>query len=120
MPRMWTRCWIVPKKRKRRTTACEQQLRDAKEELHCEVEQLLTPLTRYTLRSERFAVDNGSFSQFDRDAFLSLLQRERANKSRCRFVAVPDVVAAARRTLEVFHRWRHQLPGWPLALVAQD
>lgn len=99
---------------------CEQQLADAKVELHCEVEQLLTPLTRYALRSERFAVDNGSFSRFDRDAFLALLQREKANKARCRFVALPDVVESARRTLELFHYWRHRIGNWPLALVAQD
>jgi hypothetical protein len=34
---------------------------------------------------------------------------------------VPDVVASARRTLEVFDHWSTKLlGGWPLALVAQD
>lgn len=97
-----------------------EDLTQAQTELGCPVEQLLTPLTRFTLRSQRFAVDNGSFARFERDGFLSLLEREKPNRSRCRFVAVPDVVGSARRTLEVFYRWRHQLVAWPLALVAQD
>lgn len=80
----------------------------------------MTPLTRFSLRSQRFAIDNGSFARFQATSFLSLLEREKANRSRCRFVAVPDVVGSARRTLEVFYRWRHQLVAWPLALVAQD
>lgn len=94
----------------------------AQGELGCSVEQLLTPLTRFTRQNKEgfFAIDNGAFAGFQRDAFLSLLDRERESRDFCRFVAVPDVVASARRTLEVFDSWRFQLSGWPLALVAQD
>ena len=94
----------------------------ASEELGCPVEQLLTPLTRFKAQqpAERFAVDNGAYAGFDAEAFLSLLKREGHRKHLCRFVAVPDVVGSARRTLEVFDYWQPKLKGWPLALVAQD
>lgn len=94
----------------------------ASEELGLPVEQLLTPLTRYKAKKpeDRFAIDNGAFAGFDARSFLSLLERESERKSLCRFVAVPDVVGSARRTLEVFHHWAPKLKGWPLALVAQD
>jgi len=85
-------------------------------------EQLFTPLTRYRNRhtERKFAIDNGSFSRFNRQAFEALLKRESSKKDLCRFVAVPDVVGSARRTLEVFDYWYPLLGGWNLALVAQD
>ena len=91
-------------------------------ELGVVCEQLLTPLTRFTRQRSDvpFAIDNGAFAGFNADAFLSLLNREGDSRDLCRFVAVPDVVASARRTLEVFEHWRYRLAGWPLALVAQD
>lgn len=94
----------------------------AQAELGCAVEQLLTPLTRFKRQHAEgfFAIDNGAFAGFQADAFLSLLEREYESRNLCRFVAVPDVVASARRTLEVFDHWRYRLSGWPLALVAQD
>jgi hypothetical protein len=84
--------------------------------------QLLTPLTRFKLQypEEPFCVDNGCFKRFLVDQFLALLDREKVNRKRCVFVAVPDVVGSARRTLEVFEHWAPKLSGWPLALVAQD
>ena len=101
-----------------------QDLGQCAQDLGCPVEQLLTPLTRYRPQEPTagFAIDNGAFSRFDKAAFLALLKREAPRKARCRFVAVPDVVGSARRTLEVFEYW-HVLPclkGWPLALVVQD
>lgn len=91
-------------------------------ELGCTVEQLLTPLTRFRPQQPEsmFAIDNGAFSSFDRKAFESLLEREKSRRSLCRFVAVPDVVGSARRTLEVFDYWYARIHEWPLALVAQD
>jgi hypothetical protein len=97
-----------------------QDLDQCAEELGCEVGQLLTPLTRYRLRTGVFAIDNGSFSGFDIKAFMSLLERENDQRENCLFVAAPDVVASARRTLEVFERWKVRLAGWKLALVCQD
>lgn len=101
-----------------------QDLKRCEAEIGCPVEQLFTPLTRYRAQfpAERFAIDNGAFSKLNTQAFRSLLQRESARKDLCRFVAVPDVVGSARRTLEVFEHWYtdRDLIGWPLALVAQD
>lgn len=96
-------------------TVCQQ-------EIGCVVEQLLTPLTRFKRQQEEsmFCIDNGAFSRFDADGFLSLLERERASRHLCRFVACPDVVGSARRTLEVFDQWTWKLHGWPIALVVQD
>jgi hypothetical protein len=97
-------------------------LNQAAQELGCGVEQLLTPLTRFKAQQPeaRFAIDNGAFAGFDRQAFESLLSRESHRRHLCRFVAAPDVVGSARRTLEVFDRWYERLCQWPLALVAQD
>lgn len=97
-------------------------LNKAAQELGCEVEQLLTPLTRFKPQQpeSRFAIDNGAFAGFDRKAFEALLEREYNRRELCRFVTVPDVVADARRTLEVFDYWYGRLARWPLALAAQD
>jgi len=91
-------------------------------ELGCDVGQLLTPLTRFTLQQPAlpWAIDNGAFSRFEEKSFLSLLQREEYHKANCLFVAAPDVVGSARRTLEVFAHWKGRLTAWPLALVMQD
>lgn len=99
-----------------------QDLDDCASEIGCEVGQLLTPLTRYKLRDpERpWAIDNGAFAGFDRAGFMALLKREEHHRDRCLFVTVPDVVASARRTLEVFEYWKGNLAGWKLALACQD
>jgi hypothetical protein len=97
-------------------------LEQAAKELGHPVEQLLTPLSRFKRRNKKahYAIDNGTFSRFNRQAFEALLDRESDARKLCRFVAVPDVVGNARRTLEVFEYWRYKLCGWKLALVAQD
>lgn len=91
-------------------------------ELGCEVGTLLTPLTRYTLREPQrpWAIDNGAFARFEEKAFWALLKREEHHRQDCIFLTVPDVVASARRTLEIFHRWKDRLAGWKLALACQD
>lgn len=91
-------------------------------ELGCPVEQFLSPDKRFKREriESRFAIDNGAFSGFDADAFNTLLERERPRRDLCRFVAVPDVVGSARRTLEVFEHWKEHLCDWPLAVVCQD
>jgi hypothetical protein len=91
-------------------------------ELGCAVKQLITPLTGFLRQKEHdeFGIDNGAFARFSRDKFLSIVERERDVKHRCRFLAVPDIVADARRTSEAFEYWKYQLSGWPLAYVAQD
>lgn len=91
-------------------------------EIGTAVGQLLTPLTRYRLREPEkpWAIDNGAFSRFQADAFMALLKREEHHRDRCLFVTAPDVVSSARRTLEVFERWRPRLAGWKVALACQD
>lgn len=83
--------------------------------------QLITPLSRYRPWSGMFGVDNGAFSGFNEKQFLSLLSRLKPHRERCFFVAAPDIVANARRTLDSFtYRWAEELIPWPAALVAQD
>ena len=91
-------------------------------ELGCDVGQLLTPLTRFKLQYPQlpWAIDNGAFAGFDEKSFLSLLVREEHHKASCLFVTVPDVVGSARRTGEVFDRWKSRLASWPIALAIQD
>lgn len=97
-------------------------LDEAAAELGCKVEQLLTPLTRRKRQQPecRFTVDNGAFARFNPAGFLSLLKRNEEARDLCRWVAVPDVVGSALRTLEVFERWKVKIAHWPLAYVAQD
>ena len=98
-----------------------EDLKVCAEELGCEVYQLFTPLTRFKPQhDELFAIDNGAYSKFDAQAYRALLGRESGRKRFCKFVAAPDVVGSARRTLEVFNHWYPALEGWPIALVAQD
>lgn len=99
-----------------------QDLAACEAEIGVPVGQLLTPLTRYRLRdpSRPWAIDNGGFARLDIDAFEALLAREAHHKDKCLFVAAPDVVGSAQRTLELFVRWKPRLEGWPLALVCQD
>ena len=99
-----------------------QALEKCSEEIGAPVEQLFTPLTRYRpqIPEQRFAIDNGAFSKFEANSFLSLLERERPRRDLCRFVCAPDVVGSARRTIECFEFWRERLAGWPIAFVCQD
>lgn len=89
-------------------------------ELGIEVGQLLTPLTKFADRGATYAIDNGAFSKFDGPTFCALLDRQWAAKYRCLWVAAPDVVGSARRTLECFDAWYPKLSGWRVALVVQD
>lgn len=99
-----------------------QDLGTCEDELGSPVGQLLTPLTRYRLRDpERpWAIDNGGFKGLDIPAFEALLARESHHKDKCLFVAAPDIVGSAQRTLELFERYLPMLEGWPVALVCQD
>ena len=90
------------------------------EEIGGPVGQLLTPLTRYRRRSDLFAIDNGGFKNLDADGLLSLMKREEGYRERCLFVACPDIIGSAQRTLEVFKVWRPKLDGWKVAFVCQD
>jgi hypothetical protein len=97
-------------------------LTECETELGLPVEQLFTPLTRRLPQrpAARFAIDNGAFGKFNREGFIRILEKHKDRRDLCRFVALPDVVASARRTLEAFELWQGILEGWPRALVAQD
>lgn len=97
-------------------------LDEAEKEIGCECEQIFTPESRHNpyRPSGRFCIDNGAYSNWDVEAFDSLLLRELPRLNLCRFVAVPDVVGSARRSLETFEAWHERLRMWPLAFVCQD
>lgn len=91
-------------------------------EIGVPVGQLLTPLTQYRLRdpSRPWAIDNGGFGELDIPALKSLLKREQHHRDDCLFVASPDIVGSAQRTLELFEYFKPMLAGWKVAFVCQD
>lgn len=99
-----------------------QDLNACESEIGVKVGQLLTPLTRYKLRdpSRPWAIDNGGFKQLDIPGLKSLLKREEHHRDNCLFVAAPDIVGSAQRTLELFDLFEPVLDGWQIALVCQD
>lgn len=99
-----------------------QDLAECEREIGVPVGQLLTPLTGYRLRdpARPWAADNGGFKELNVPGLLSLLARNADHRATCLFVAVPDIVFYAQRTLELFAHFAPQLEGWPLALVCQD
>lgn len=76
-----------------------------------------------------YALDNGAFgawknnTQWDEDAFMTLLERARKSHFPL-WVVVPDVVADRLATIERWHDWvpkiRGVLPHTPLAFAVQD
>lgn len=92
------------------------------EELGVPVGQLFSPLNGFLPRPEMdvCAFDNSGFKKFNRKAFEAKLDRLVHVRHLCKFVASPDIVASARRTLELFDYWYPRLCQWPLAIVAQD
>jgi len=75
-----------------------------------------------------FALDNGRFAvwakgtQWDPDQFLAMIANAAKCESAPRWIVVPDVVADAVATFELWREWEPQLRGigWPLALAVQD
>ncbi len=65
--------------------------------------------------------DNGCFNRFEPEAFLRMLDRI-TGFPRLVFVCLPDVVADARATMDLFDDWKLEVAGrgLPVALVAQD
>ena len=85
--------------------------------------QLRTPLTRYqTTPSVPLGIDNGCFSgSLNRSAWRRIVEEDAKNPG-LKFVALPDVVGDARRTLELYDQFVGEgfLQGVPRALVIQD
>lgn len=69
----------------------------------------------------QWAMDNGAFSGLDVPLFLKMLRRF-VGVLGCLFVAAPDVVGDATRTLEVFAEWEPVIRsfGWPVGFVGQN
>lgn len=99
-----------------------QDLATCEAEIGLPVGQLLTPLTRYSLRepARPWAIDNGGFKRLNISGLKSLLKREEYHRENCLFVAAPDIVGSAQRTLELFDLFASMLDGWRIALVCQD
>lgn len=68
-----------------------------------------------------WAADNGAFVGFDSEKFRRFLAAI-ALKPSCLFVACPDVVGDARKTLDWFGQWCLEVraTGQPVAFVGQD
>ncbi len=84
--------------------------------------QLRTPLNgNRHVPGVPYGVDNGSFSRFDEHRWRRLLEEVDRDRDDLLFVALPDVVGDALRTLELWEWWAREVPdGLPLALVIQD
>ena len=80
--------------------------------------QLRTPLTGYRLEGCPYGLDNGCFSGSLPAAWDRLLAE--AEVVRPVFVALPDIVGSAARTLDLFDAYRLRTAGLPRALVLQD
>lgn len=84
---------------------------------------LYTPATGNVINTDRvWALDNGAFAGFDREAFLKRLDRMPRDRSRCAFVACPDVVGDWDETRRLFGIWYPILRRYevPIACVGQD
>jgi hypothetical protein len=80
--------------------------------------QLRTPLTRYALAGVPYGLDNGCFKTFKHKEWMTLVEQAKENPPV--FVCAPDIVADARRTLELLDHFESTLAGLPIALVLQD
>jgi hypothetical protein len=67
-----------------------------------------------------WAGDNCAFRGFDADRFIAWLTKMEPYRATCLFIVVPDKVADAAGTLDLWREWQPRLKGWPLAFVAQD
>ncbi len=68
-----------------------------------------------------WAADNDAYLAWDRDRYVTMLDKIRGIPG-CVFVTAPDVVGDAQATLERFNMWQSTLHnvGQPIAYVAQD
>lgn len=84
--------------------------------------QLRTPLTNYRLSGSLYAIDNGCFSSFKKDAWMRLIQeaKQQSVADQPVFVCAPDIVCDARRTLELFDIFYDVISPLKCCLVLQD
>jgi hypothetical protein len=82
--------------------------------------QFRTPLTNYAAaEGVPFGADNGFFAKPNVDTWLRWLGRIETGE-RPIFVALPDIVGDAMRTLELFEYFKLRTNELPRALVLQD
>ena len=62
-------------------------------------------------------VDNSAFTYFDEKKYLSLVSRISGN---VQWLTMPDVVADAKTTTQLFNEWKERITDIPLAYVGQD
>lgn len=69
----------------------------------------------------KWAMDNGAYSGFDAEAFMTMLKRFMGRPG-CRWVACPDVVGDAKETLDRWPFWSRVIRGvgFVPALVLQN
>lgn len=97
-----------------------QDLKSCATELGCNVEGFFTPTGRSSKDDGFFGMDNGAFTMFNASRFLTMLEKHKPRIKKCRFVAAPDVVCSAIRTIECFYFWKEKINEWPIAFVCQD
>ena len=93
-------------------------IREYSEKYEYEFWQLRTPLTRNKYAGVPYGLDNGCFSGELPKSWYRLL--EEAEDKRPVFVALPDIVGSARRTIDLFSLFEHRTNALPRALVLQD
>jgi len=98
------------------------QMRD---HAHPNLGRLVTPRHFCSLHEHGawpWAADNDCFQGLDPHAYFAMLDALVGMPGRCLFVTVPDVVADARATANLFEVWWGAVArrGLPAALVAQD
>lgn len=82
--------------------------------------QLRTPLTNYArAMGVRYALDNGCFKSFDRQAWERLVDQAE-DDGELIFLTLPDIVGDAARTAELFEHFKQRTNGYPRALVLQN
>lgn len=96
--------------------------------LHPEVGVLLSPRARNSIESvsrsgRPWAADNDAFLAWDHDRFRKMIATiARVETSRFLWVACPDVVGNAHKTLDRWSEWHPEIDrlGLPCAFVGQD
>jgi len=94
------------------------KISDYSEKYEYDFWQLRTPLTGYKLSGKPYGLDNGCFTEFPEKKWNKLLAEAEENMPL--FVCLPDIVADARRTLDLFYYFKPLTSGLPRALVLQD
>ena len=94
------------------------KIHEYRDKYNADLWQLRTPLTQYALAGVPYGLDNGCFKRFKRKQWERLL--DEAESQMPKFVALPDIVGDAVRTLDLFDAFERQTNGLPRALVLQD